>query len=414
MSQIQDILNKMVSIIINQRSKTFNSDDSISQFTYTGNIKSENDTEKLKTNPSIVIYGDDIKTFNDLYYELYKQLKVDKKQLSFDQFQKDTRDLFFFNPNEADLKKIVNEKYVKSEDFYYIAPIYGIKCKENIIDFENIAFVSLDYIGTYANEITNVSCKDLLLSHFNNVDKKEHMLYFVKKYRCYDANYTKEKFESDLDEMINVLRFLCIYKTERSYIDRVKNNSNKIFYIAISETQASSNFSIINMNDIPIVMDKTWFDYKYAKKIMEILCKNNKNDLEQRIIRSLIWAGRSIEEHYLDLSCAEIAFAFESIFKSDKTRLITQSIQDQIAESTALILNNNYDDIKRQIKELKEFYGLRSAIAHGGKQEGNIAIYNKNLTIFREVIIKLLENDTYLECDSLEDLKEVLDKKKYS
>lgn len=414
MSQIQDILNKMVSIIINQRSKTFNSDDSISQFTYTGNIKSETDTEKLKTNPSIVIYGDDIKKFNDLYYKLYIQLKVDKKQVSFDQFQKDTRDLFFFNPNEADLKKIVNEKYVKSEDFYYIAPIYGVKCKENIIDFENIAFVSLDYIGTYANEITNVSCKDLLLNHFNNFDKNEHMLYFVKKYKCYDANYTKEKFESDLDEMINVLRFLCIYKTERSYIDSVKNNSNKIFYTAISETQASSNFSIINMNDIPIVMDKTWFDYKYAKKIMEILCKNNKNDLEQRIIRSLIWAGRSIEEHYLDLSCAEIAFAFESIFKSDKTRLITQSIQDQIAESTALILNNNYDDIKRQIKELKEFYGLRSAIAHGSKQEGDIAIYNKNLTIFRDVIIKLLENDTYLECDSLEDLKVILDKKKYS
>lgn len=413
MSKIQDILNKMVSIIINQRSKTFNFDVSISQFTYTGNIKSETDIEKLKTNPSIVIYGDDIKTFNDLYYELYKQLKVDKKQVSLDQFQKDTRDLFFFNPNEVDFKKIVYEKYVKSEDFYYIAPIYGIKCKENIIDFENIAFVSLDYIGTYANEITNVSRKDLLLSHFNNFDKKEHMLYFVKKYKCYDANYTKEKFESDLDEMINVLRFLCMYKTERSYIDRVKNNSNKIFYSAISETQASSNSSIINMNDIPIVMDKKWFDYKYSKKIMEILCKNNKNDLEQRIIRSLIWAGRSIEEHYLDLSCAEVAFAFESIFKSDKSRLITQSIQDQIAESTALILNNNYDDIIRQIKELKEFYGLRSAIAHGGKQEGDIAIYNKNLTIFRDVIIKLLENDIYLNCNSLDDLKDVLDKKKY-
>ncbi len=114
------------------------------------------------------------------------------------------------------------------------------------------------------------------------------------------------------------------------------------------------------------------------------------------------------------MSCAEVAFAFESIFKSDKSRLITQSIQDQIAESTALILNNNYDDIIRQIKELKEFYGLRSAIAHGGKQEGDIAIYNKNLTIFRDVIIKLLENDIYLKCNSLEDLKDGLDKKKYS
>ena len=127
MSKTQDILNEMVSILINQRSKTFNFDVSISQFTYTGNIKSETDIEKLKTNPTIVIYGDDIKTFNDLYYKLYKQLKVDKKQVSLDQFQKDTRDLFFFNPKEADFKKIVDEKYVKSEDFYYIAPIYGIK-----------------------------------------------------------------------------------------------------------------------------------------------------------------------------------------------------------------------------------------------------------------------------------------------
>ena len=147
---------------------------------------------------------------------------------------------------------------------------------------------------------------------------------------------------------------------------------------------------------------------------MEILCKDNKNDLEQRIIRSLIWAGRSIEEHYLDLSCAEVAFAFESIFKSDKNRLITQSIQDQIAEASALILNNKYDDIIRQIKELKDFYGLRSAIAHGGKQEGDISVYNKNLIIFKDVIVKLLENDIYLNCNSLDDLKDVLDKKKYS
>ncbi len=414
MLKIQDILNEMVNILINQRNKKSNFDGRIYQFTYTGNIKFETDIEKIKSNPTIAIYGDDIKKFNDLYYGLYKQLKIDKKQVSLDQFQNDTRDLFFFNPKEADFKKIIDEKYVKSENFYYIGPIYGITCKENIIDFDNIAFVSLDYVGTYVNEITNVSSKNILLSYFNDVDKKEHMLYFVKKYKCYDANYTKEKFEADLDEMINVLRFLCIYKTERSYIDKVKNNPNSTFYLAISETQVNGKYSVINMNDISIEMDKNWFDYKYAKKILEILCKDNKNDLEQRIIRSLIWAGRSIEEYYLDVSCAELAFAFESIFKSDKSTLITQSIQDQIAESTALILNNNYDDIVRQIEELKEFYGLRSAIAHGGKQKGDIAIYNKNLVIFTNVIVKLLENDVYCNCNSLDELKKILDKKKYS
>ena len=199
-----------------------------------------------------------------MYYDLYKQLKVDKKQVSFDQFQKDTRDLFFFNPIETEFKNIVDEKYVKSEDFYYIAHIYGIICRENIIDFDNIAFISINHIGDYVNCITNISNKNLLLRQFNNIDKKEHMLYFVKKYKCYDANYTKERFESDLDEMINVLRFLCMYKTERSYIDRVKNTSKIVFYSAISETQASSNSSIINMNDIPNMMDKSWFKSKYA------------------------------------------------------------------------------------------------------------------------------------------------------
>lgn len=414
MSKIQDILNEMVVIINRQRSKTFNFDVSVSQFTYSGNIKTEDDIDKLKNNPSIVIYGEDIKKFNDLYENLYKTLKVDKKQVSLEQFQKDTRDLFFFRPSESELKKIIEDKYKESEDFYYIAPIYGIACRDDILDFGKISFVSSNYIGEFTNNITNIKNKDLLLRNFNNVDKKEHSLYFVRKYKCYDANFTKERFSIDLDEIINVLRFLYMYKTDRSYIDRVKNNSNSVFYSAISKTQVTSNSSVINLNDIPIIMDKTWFNHKYSNKIMNIMCKDNKNDLEQRIVQSLIWCGRSIEEYYLDLSCAEVAFAFESIFKSDKTRLITQSIQDQIAESTALILNNSYDEIIRQIRDLKEFYGLRSAIAHGGKQEGNISVYNKNLNVFRNIIIKLLEDETYAKCISLEDLKDVLDKKKYS
>lgn len=413
MVKTQDILNKMIDILNNQKNKTSVFDVDISHFKYTGNIKSENDIEKIRTNPAIVIYGDDIKKFNDLYYELYKQLKVDKKQVSLDQFQKDTRDLFFFKPTDIEFNKIIKEKYVRSEDFYYIAPVYGIICKKNRIDFGDISFVSPNHIVDYVNGITNISNKELPLIYFNEVDKKEHMLYFVKKYKCCDANYTKERFEKDLDETINVLRFLCMVKTDRRYIGRIKNNPNIVFYLAISKTR-SNTYSIINDNDNPIMMDRTWFNRKYAKKIMEILCKDNKNDLEQRIIRSLIWAGRSIEEHYLDLSCTEIAFAFESIFKSDKNRLITQSIQDQIAESVALILNNNYDDIINQIKELKEFYGLRSAIVHGGKNDGDISIYNKNLTVFRNTIIKLLEDDTYLNCNSLDDLKDVLDKKKYT
>ncbi len=414
MTKIQDILNEMVDIINRQSDKTSYFDANVYQFTYNGNIKSKDDIDKLNNNPSIVIYGEDIKKFNDLYESLYKALKVDKKQVSIEQFKKDTRNLFFYQPLESELKKIIEVRYKEAEDFYYIAPIYGIVCENDILDFGKIFFVSSNHIYEFAKNITNIKNDDWLFHNFNNTDKKEHLLYFVRKYKCYDANFTKERFFIDLDEIINVLRFLSIIKTDRSYIDRVQNNSKYFNYSAISKTKANSNSTVINLNDIPIIMNKAWFNYEYSNKIMNIICKDNKNDLEQRIVRSLIWCGRSLEEYYLDIACAEVTFAFESIFKSDKNRLITQSVQDQIAESAALILNNNYNEIIKQIKDLKEFYSLRSAIVHGGKQDGNLSIYNKNLNVFRNIVVKLLEDETYSKCVALEDLKDVLDKKKYS
>ena len=61
MSKIQDILNEMVNILINQRGKTFNFDVSFFSVYIYWNIKFETDIGKIKTNRTIVIYGDDIK-----------------------------------------------------------------------------------------------------------------------------------------------------------------------------------------------------------------------------------------------------------------------------------------------------------------------------------------------------------------
>ena len=252
------------------------------------------------------------------------------------------------------------------------------------------------------------------MQSFDNIDPNEHVLFWVKKYKCYDAKYIKEKFLRELDEMINILRFLCAQKTDRSYIDRIKKKPSGIHYYSISKTKTEINYSAVDINDMAIHMDKTWFDNVFADKIMKIFVKDNKSKLEDRIIRSLVWCGRSIEEYYLDISCAEIVFAFESIFKYDKS-LVSQSIRDQISEATALILCENYDDISQMIQNLKKFYDVRSAIAHGGAGTGaDLLLYNETFNIFKSTIIKLLEDDKYNQCNSIEELKVILDKRKYS
>jgi hypothetical protein len=125
------------------------------------------------------------------------------------------------------------------------------------------------------------------------------------------------------------------------------------------------------------------------------------------MIRSIEWAGRSINEPENDIACTEIAFAFESLLKSSESNSpITASIQGQISETVAFICGENKDSRKHIIKKFKELYSYRSSVAHGGNST-KTADYRSSFSMFKETLIRLLCCSPYDKCNSLE---EVLDK----
>lgn len=71
MSKANSIIMKMCDLIKSQKFDSLNLN--FSQFRYMGNIESESDIYKIDNNPSISLYGDDVKNFNDLYFELYNE-----------------------------------------------------------------------------------------------------------------------------------------------------------------------------------------------------------------------------------------------------------------------------------------------------------------------------------------------------
>jgi|GEM_PF-5053946 hypothetical protein len=68
---------------------------------------------------------------------------------------------------------------------------------------------------------------------------------------------------------------------------------------------------------------------------------------------------------------------------------------------------------KKIIKEFKDFYSYRSSIVYGGesKEDGE---YLKYFYMAKDVLIKILVNNNYLLCGSLQKIKEKIDDVKYS
>jgi len=216
--------------------------------------------------------------------------------------------------------------------------------------------------------------------------------------------------------IINTLRYMTGLKQDRIYIDideYVDSISSRVQY---TKEGFIGNSTKVNRKDIDVPFDE---EYYFSKEngnfqIWSMLIKKQRNELETRIIRAINWLGLSIMEKNNDVACTEIAFSLESLLKlNEQQSPITSSIQGQMSEMIAFICGKNLEERKKIIKDFKAFYSYRSSIVHGGesKEEGE---YLKYFYMAKDVLIKILVNNNYLSCGSLQKIKEKLDDIKYS
>jgi hypothetical protein len=99
-------------------------------------------------------------------------------------------------------------------------------------------------------------------------------------------------------------------------------------------------------------------------RVSDLLAKENPNDLEDRILRAVQWAGRARVEPHAEKSFLLFAVALETLLlKDSKTELIYRLT----LRAAHLLSSLDLDSRKMAVAQIKKLYDTRSKIVHAGK-----------------------------------------------
>jgi hypothetical protein len=357
-----------------------------------------------------------IKKYTDLYRDLYKNV-VGKKKMTFKVFKDNTQQLIFDNIfDEKHIKEFVENQieYETTELF----KIYGLDMEKDVVKYEKYTFVRKDQIIHYIASNLSLNFKQNHLHIFNHLDAEsktnDYFVYLVVSHRTIDNLYSIEVMDEELPKIVNLLRFMAGIKNKDSYID------SKPFKSFFKTNIQFHNNNIRIGNEIfrkfnPIMIDHNWFsDSESGNDLLwKMLCADEKNNMQCRIFNAINWLGKAYNEEDENLSLVEIAFAFESLLQGDVKGMITPSITALLSEMYAFINGNTKEDRIQLEKEFKDFYGIRSGIAHGGKTKINYNAYQP-FKMLTDTIRQLIINPLFKNCSSLDELNLVIKGMKYS
>ena len=146
-------------------------------------------------------------------------------------------------------------------------------------------------------------------------------------------------------------------------------------------------------------------------KISDLLKKNG-NDLEERIISAIKWAGSATAENRKDNkeeAFLKYAISLETLILFDNSK---EELSYRLQTRVAQLLSEDYDECKTIMGEIKSLYGIRSKIVHNGEYE----VSDVDLALIRvyakSVVLRLL-NDLEFESIDISGLKSWFDRRTF-
>lgn len=329
------------------------------------------------------------------------QDKIFHKYMNNEQFQEKDNNSFF-----SELEA------VKPQSAYITAPISGIRLDKN-----DKVKISIFEIGK-ANG---------LVALLNN-NKYDYYI-SVKINNFYDKDIAIQEAHNLFLDFIRIISFMSGISNKKiaikiglptyPHIDHYSIfTATNSFYISESLEDKFFNMSIKNdfIQAIP-VDDDFFFNSSDFNKLWEFLEKhhNNQNltDMQSRLLNCSISVGESLFNSNTKNSIIYTSIALEILFSLDERELFQQSIGEKISEGFAYLIGENPESRIKASRFVKKFYGIRSAIVHGGKA----SINNDYITInqyLRSCIKTFLNDDELSKIKTLQEFRELLLKARYS
>lgn len=121
-------------------------------------------------------------------------------------------------------------------------------------------------------------------------------------------------------------------------------------------------------------------------KLADAFLEESLNGFQKAILQSIHWFSLSFAQDEKDNALLCLIISLESLFPAESW----SSIGSTIAESTAFVLADEIEVRKEIIREIKDFYGKRSSIVHGGTKASKLVTDSdlKKLTQWVLAVIK--------------------------
>lgn len=401
--------------LLNRENEEF--DGNIYSFSYFP--KNHTEDGKIKFRPAYTITGHEtIKKYNELYTNLYKNI-VGNRKMTFKVFRDNTQNFIFENRfTENELIKFVKDKkeYTTNE----IYKIFGIEMSNDYIKYGKYTFVKKDYINTYLKSITTLKqtkLNELELKLLANDSNKSdwNFAYIISQHKTIDNLYSTQLMNEEIKTIVNVLRFMACIKWDRVYIDFIPFISYQKSHFQFVDDWMTSGHNFIR-KDRAIPIDNEWFGnedigHKYLWDLLDF--DMQKNEMEERVIKSIEWVGKAYGEDDEKVALLEIAFAFEALLIYNPKGIINQSIIASLSESYAFINGSNVDERIELEKEFKHFYEERSGLVHGLKNK----LDEKKINPYKMItmtIRNIITSPIFSKCNNIESLSKEIKRLKYT
>lgn len=248
------------------------------------------------------------------------------------------------------------------QPFLVITPIDGITYEEQELPFEFGKFKIYNY-PLHRSLITEV------YQDFDMVgilDWEQGIFLIAREVNARDHQKAIEIADSYFLTCENVLNFIIADSTNFNRVDIINDRFRSGREIkTLSKLPMHSTHSGTGHPWFVTILDDDFLNDSVNKKIWEIVEKEFRPSLEQRLLNSVEWVAKALVEPDKPKALLQFTIAIESLLLQDNGRTRKTLIRKGISDSLVALLGKSDEDKERISKTFKDLYSKRSAIVHG-------------------------------------------------
>jgi len=325
-----------------------------------------------------------IKVFEQSIIDIFYELKSNYRSCKFEDF-----------------KKLINGLLaLEISEFRILAELHGVTMESAELQFGKFHLYNIEHtkdfiLGSYP--ATNFT--ELFLS------RRKSDIFIEVTVNARDSSKAFEIAEKYFETFENVMSYMVadIFNNRRVTVSRSMDIPQTRIIRGNSTTHFNSHLDInikfaaehTHLRNPAVGNDKVW----------SLIFKKDKTCIEKRLMQSIEWIGKGVNDRNKSRALVQFVFGIESMLQYQEKNIITPSIVEQLSDWLAFIEKEDSKDRKQTYEMFKKIYQLRSAVVHGSTKSIFIDEVQNALTIAKDMVIAFLVKEPYRDMKSMEELR---------